>query len=412
MFPPLRVNPVSPAPHNVRTLWLVGILHAFTHLYQVALLPLYLPVRDGLHLHSVEQATSLMTVMMMAYYLPSYPVGVLADRLSRKALLSWGLFFNALGFVGLGLSTHYSAALASVILAGLGGSCFHPAATALVAGLNPTRTGKALGLIAIGASVGFLAGPLLSGRMMEAFGSWRVPIVGMGAAGVVMSGVFALLAREAPRTRVSHRQQVPLFPRRTFAWVFAVLAFFFCCRDFAGNSLGTLGSLFLQNAHAMSPGKAGTVLSCIFVASAVSNPLFGHWSDRRRFPWIVGLVGLSAALFAAFPWFPAAGIPWAFGLYGALFVASYPIVEAELMQCVPDAARGRFFGLFITVGGMGGNLSHWAAGAWVDAMGPSAHNAGSYRLLFGGLAALMAFSLLGLPALAWFRHHRPEYPTV
>jgi MFS family permease len=390
----------------------VGILHAFTHLYQVALLPLYLPIRDELHLRSVEQATGLMTVMMMAYYLPSYPVGVLADRLSRKSLLAWGLFLNGLGFVGLGLSTQYSVALASVVVAGFGGSCFHPAATALVAGLNPTRTGKALGLIAIGASVGFLSGPLLSGRMMEAFGSWRVPIVTMGAAGVLMSGVFALLAREAPRTTVSHRERVPLFPRRIFGWVFAAMAFFFCCRDFAGNSLGTLGSLFLQNAHGMSPGKAGTVLSCIFVASAVSNPLFGHWSDRRRFPWIVGLVGLSAALFAAFPWLPAAGIPWAFGLYGALFVASYPIVEAELMQCVPDAARGRFFGLFITVGGMGGNLSHWAAGASVDAMGQSAHHAESYRILFGGLAALMGVSLLALPALAWFRHHRREYPSA
>ena len=27
--------------HRARTLWLSGVLHAFTHLYQVALLPLY-----------------------------------------------------------------------------------------------------------------------------------------------------------------------------------------------------------------------------------------------------------------------------------------------------------------------------------------------------------------------------------
>lgn len=401
---------MQPAPHNVRTLWLVGILHAFTHLYQVALLPLYLPIRDDLRLGSTEQATGLMTVMMMAYYLPSYPVGMLADRMSRKALLAWGLFFNGLGFVGLGLSTSYPWAVASVVIAGLGGSCFHPAATALVAGLNPTRTGKALGLIAIGASIGFLSGPFLSGTMAEAFGSWRVPILVMGGAGVVMSGVFALLAREAAVVVDRTVPSIPLFPRAAFAWVFAVLAFLFCCRDFAGNSLGTLGSLFLQTAHGMTPRRAGMILSCIFIASAVSNPLFGHWSDKRRFPWMMGLVGISAVLFAAFPWLPVAGIPWAFVLYGALFVASYPIVEAELMQCVPDAARGRFFGLFITVGGMGGNLSHWITGAWVDQMGRSSHEAGAYRLVFGGLAALMAVSLFGLIPLAWFRRHRGEYP--
>ncbi len=30
------------AHHKTRALWLVGALHAFTHLYHVALLPLYL----------------------------------------------------------------------------------------------------------------------------------------------------------------------------------------------------------------------------------------------------------------------------------------------------------------------------------------------------------------------------------
>ncbi|HWQ91986.1 MAG TPA: hypothetical protein VN673_09970, partial [Clostridia bacterium] len=59
--------------HRQRTLWLVGALHAFTHLYGVALLPLYLDVQRDLKLRSVEQATLLVTVMGLAYFLPSYP---------------------------------------------------------------------------------------------------------------------------------------------------------------------------------------------------------------------------------------------------------------------------------------------------------------------------------------------------
>ena len=77
---------MKPAPHNVRTLWLVGILHAFTHVYHVALLPLYLQIRADFRLASTEKATGLLTVMMMAYYLPSYPVGMLADRMSPRRL--------------------------------------------------------------------------------------------------------------------------------------------------------------------------------------------------------------------------------------------------------------------------------------------------------------------------------------
>ena len=48
--------------HKTRTLWLCGALHAFTHVYHVALLPLYLRIQQDLNLGSVEQATLLVTV--------------------------------------------------------------------------------------------------------------------------------------------------------------------------------------------------------------------------------------------------------------------------------------------------------------------------------------------------------------
>ena len=53
----------SEAHHRTRTLWLAGMLHGFTHMYQVALMPLYLRIQEDLRLGSVEQATLLVTVM-------------------------------------------------------------------------------------------------------------------------------------------------------------------------------------------------------------------------------------------------------------------------------------------------------------------------------------------------------------
>ena len=77
--------------HRTRTLWLCGMLHGFTHVYPVALLPLYLQIQRDLNLARVEQATLLVTVMGLAISLPSFPLGVLADRFSRKMLLAAGL---------------------------------------------------------------------------------------------------------------------------------------------------------------------------------------------------------------------------------------------------------------------------------------------------------------------------------
>src|SRR5206468_12562895 len=127
----------------------------------------------------------------------SYPMGVLADRISRKHLVGWGLAINGLGFVGLSWAPNYATAVACVMVAGFGGSFFHPAATAMVARLFPVATGRALGLLAIGASAGFFLGPIYTGWRAELAG-WRAPVRELGALGIFMAIVFAGLARPEP----------------------------------------------------------------------------------------------------------------------------------------------------------------------------------------------------------------------
>ena len=172
---------MSSTQHKTRVLWLVGALHAFTHIYHVVLLPLYLLMQRDFGFTNVGQVTALVTVLMAAYYLPSYFLGVLADRASRKHLLAWGLAINALGFVALAFAPNYACALVSVGIAGIGGSFFHPAATAMIARMFPGNPGRALGLIGIGASVGFFIGPIYAGWRAQTLevvlgpAAWRRP---------------------------------------------------------------------------------------------------------------------------------------------------------------------------------------------------------------------------------------------
>jgi MFS family permease len=80
-------------------------------------------------------------------------------------------------------------------------------------------------------------------------------------------------------------------------------------------------------------------------------------------------------------------------------MASYPITEAALMEAVPDAVRGRVFGLFITVGGLVGNLSHWLVGNWIHRLGDRATVAENYLPLYAVLSLLVVASISGLPLL-------------
>lgn len=433
------------AQHKTRTLWLAGSLHAFTHVYQVALMPLYLLIQRDFKLTSVSQATLLVTVMMAGYFLPAYPLGIAADRFSRKKLLGWGLAINAAGFLLLAFAPNYPTALLAVLLTGLGGSAFHPAATAMIARLFPVGTGKALGLLGIGASVGFFFGPIYAGwraGTLEASvgaAAWRQPVMELGLFGLVMAGVFAWLAEDEPvgqasrlsRTSNENRDRRDARPTRMFptpvVWGFFLLAALaFSLRDFAGSSMGSLGSLFLQKAHGYDPKFTGLALSGIFLASAISNPLFGHLSDSGRWRWSMLVLIVAAVLVAVFPHLPSGGTIPAYLVYGFFFMASYPMVEAALMEAVPDEVRGRVFGLFITVGGLIGNSSHWAVGAWVKSLDERAGTVSAYYPGYAVLAGLLIVSLLGLPCLKAIRKreylkspnpaddraaHNPQLPT-
>jgi MFS transporter, FSR family, fosmidomycin resistance protein len=398
--------------HRTRTLWLTGVLHGFTHLYGVALLPLYLRIQQDLKLTSVEPATLLVTMQGLAYFAPSYLLGVLADRWSRKKLLAVGLAINALGFIALALSPSYPLAMASVIVSGIGGSFYHPAATALIVRLFPEGRGRALGLAGIGAGIGFLFGPLYSGWRAVATGSWRAPVLELGLLGLLAAGLFSWLADEerdplpAPAPPARHPVSEPLFPSRSLWFFFLGYSLFFSLRDFAGSAMATSSSLFLQNARGFSPKLTGLALSGIFLLSAVSNPLFGRLSDGGRRRWLSFLLVMSAILISAFPHVSGpALVPVVLG-FGFFFLASYPVSEAALMESVPDSVRGRVFGLFIMIGGLAGNLSHWLVGDWVEKLGPRAALPASYLPLYAVLSGLALLSLGALPCLGRLRKRK------
>ena len=385
-----------------------GVLHAFTHSFHVVLMPLYLAIQQDLGLASVAETTLLMTALMMAYFLPSYHLGVVADRYDRRWLLGGGLVCNGIGFVALGLAPSYGWALLAVVVAGFGGGCYHPAATSLIAQSYPNEQGKAFGLVGIGANVGFLFVPAYAGWRLDrgvleqGVAAWRWPVVELGGLAIMVALVFLVATRHwqvSRRSQDSHHAEAPLFGSRKRWLLFIGAAVALSLRDFAGMGMGSLGALFLPQAHGYNSAATGLALSAIFLAAIISNPLFGRLSDRHRYGWMTFVMTTAGLVVFAFPFLPAWGLVPGLMTYGFFFMAGYPMVEAALMESIPAAVRGRVFGLFILISGCLGNLSHWVIGRWVGTLGTQAVEVEAYRAPYLGLALLIWGSMIGLVCL-------------
>ena len=74
------------------------------------------------------------------------------------------------------------------------------------------------------------------------------------------------------------------------------------------------------------------------------------------------------------------------------------------MDSVHDSVRGRIYGLFLTLGGVVGNIGHWFVGYRVHSLGDdAAAKPGNYVGIFGTLALMVLLSLGGLACLRKLR---------
>jgi MFS family permease len=379
------------------TLALATLLHAFTHAYSVILVPLYLLVRDDLHLVRVSSVSLIVTLYGLVYCLGSYGAGVLADRFSRRALLGIGLLGNAAVITAMGLTRHYEMIIALGVCGGLFGTLFHPAANALMPAHYPKSPGMAIGLLGMGSGLGFFLGPQFAGWRAHSatwqfreVAQWQKPCIELGIAGIVVGILFLIFASEA---RGGKFQDVhpPLGStlRRRVALVGLLLMF----RDFAGIASQTLLSLYLQRAFDFDVKRAGFSLGSMMLLGIIANPLCVWLSPHgKRLPTYCILVCCGAVFIASVPLCSIKLMLPLMCAYQACQLGSYAVSDAGMLERVPAQVRGRVVGLFLTIAGTFSACSPFAMGYWVDLLKDRATMQQAYIPLFATLGVMMAVS--------------------
>lgn len=165
---------------------LISVGHMMSHVYMLALPPLFPVLRAEMGLSYVELGISL-GVFAVAQAALQTPMGFLCERLGARLILVAGLVVNAVA-VGLMASAENLWGLCALMaLAGAGSSVFHPADYSILSGtVSERRLGRAFAIHTFGGAAGFALAPIIMVGLASAL-DWRTALMIVGGTGVVVA---------------------------------------------------------------------------------------------------------------------------------------------------------------------------------------------------------------------------------
>ena len=139
----------------------------------------------------------VMVAMNIVYAASAYPFGKLSDAMDHRKLLTLGLIVLVAADVVLGLATHWSVALAGVLLWGLHMGMTQGLLAAMVADTSPADLrGTAYGFFNLMSGVAMLVSSVVAGALWDGFGASMTFFAGAGFSVVTLLSLALVHTRK------------------------------------------------------------------------------------------------------------------------------------------------------------------------------------------------------------------------
>jgi MFS family permease len=375
---------------NPREVWLVTAAHAVNEFYSVALPPI-LPLLVNDFAISYGEAGGLLAVFFVTYSVFQLPAGVLADRIGQRWILAAGMVVLSAGILLAAGAGDYRTLVVAEVIAGIGGSTYHPAGMSLISDLESGATeGTAMGIHGLGGVVGTALAPALVGGLAALF-DWRLALTAGAAVGVAYALLFPVLFRDVrggdatpepdgatgtdsgtgneESSGWSNLRSLVSVPRER--WV-AVL---FLANLAIATELGavrTFVTSYLVEHAETTAFVANGVFFVMLVGAGISSIGAGRLADAvdRRTLGVATMAATTVVLAATslVPLVPLALFPWFFVL-GVVSWAALPAMNAITSQYSERGFSGSLFGVMLTAGSLGAAGGPLLFGAAVERFG-------------------------------------------
>jgi MFS family permease len=297
----------------------------------------------------------LQTYLLAVLAAASLLFGFLADRLSRRAVIAFGIIFWSLATFASGMAGTFMFLLMSRALVGVGEGAYAPAAQSMISGAFPQeRRAFAQAIFATGMLLGGACGLAVGGILSEHY-TWQH---------IFYFAALAVLWIEDP-PRGPRTEVVPIFKLLSVPAFVAMIAAGTCI-TFSSVSLLTWGLDFARDYKDFTVREAAVSLAAIALLSSILGVLMGGYvADKlqRRFPY-GRLIAIGCALLLATPFLLFAILSedkWA--VLTGLFVSGFFLswyhgpVTAVIHDMMPRRAHATSVGIYMfltqLIGGFG-----------------------------------------------------------
>ncbi len=279
----------------------------------------------------------ILTVNGIGAGLAYIPAGVIADRSSRPGYLMLLTFWwVALGYLSATLVPGFWAITLLLAVGVMGDAFWHPVATGVLVKEMPSRRAHALGIHAVGGSIGAeVLGPLAAGFLLGYF-DWQTSLQILVIPAVIMGLIFIPISKRITRnTKPKHvdidfKALIKRWSTGTGMALVSMMIFY----NMSLMAILSMTPLYLQSEHALSTFHSGLIFAAMLMVGALCQPVLGHYTDRRgRKPIILGIL-LISCLFALVAGM-SSSLVWALvGLLpaAALLTAVRPVILAAAVD--------------------------------------------------------------------------------
>jgi FSR family fosmidomycin resistance protein-like MFS transporter len=245
----------------------------------------------------------ILTINGIGAGLAYIPAGVISDRSTRPGfLMLLSFWWVAIGYLSATLVPGFWAITLLLAFGVMGDAFWHPIATGVLVKEMPQRRAHALGIHAVGGSIGAeVLGPLSTGFLLGYF-DWQTTLQILVLPAVVMGLLFIPVATRITRDSPGQITHIDFrgLARQWFKPAGIALMLVMILYNMALVAQLAMAPLYFQNEHGLSPFHAGLIFAAILMIGSIFQPFFGKYTDSRGRKPMILLVLFAASFFALF----------------------------------------------------------------------------------------------------------------